>query len=132
MFVYLLISSCFCLSSCDSQQEIVTSYPFLNNSENSETVITILFSDEHSHREEHHYYDALIEAQQKYPNKISNLNIVQEAERDLVEYYEVESYPTLILVKDLDVKLRIEGIQDHSSITSKLEVVLQDKKKATW
>jgi hypothetical protein len=134
IFAFILMSSCFYLSSCSSQQEIVTSYPFLNgseNSENSDTVVTILFSDEHNHRKEHNYYDALIDAQQKYPNKISNVNIVPEAERELIDYYEVDSYPTLILVQDMDVKLRIEGIQEYSLISSKLEVILQDKQEAS-
>ena len=131
IFAFILMSSCFYLSSCSSQQEIVTSYPFLNESESSDTVVTILFSDEHNHRKEHNYYDALIDAQQKYPNKISNVNIVPEAERELIDYYEVDSYPTLILIKDMDVKLRIEGIQEYSSISSKLEVILQDKQEAS-
>lgn len=126
LFVFILISSCFFLTSCYSQ-EIVTSYPFLDNSENTETIVPILFSDEHHHRREHNYYEALIDAQQKYPSKISNVNVVSKAERELITYYEVANYPTLILVKDLEVKLRIEGIQDYSTISSELEVALQEQ-----
>ncbi|WP_280769136.1 hypothetical protein [Salipaludibacillus daqingensis] len=124
--ILIFMSSCLYLTSCDSQA-IIGSYPFLEESESEKSIVTILFSDEHNHRQEHNYYDALIEAQQTHPNKLSNVNIVSASETELIDYYEVEDFPTLLLVEDLDVKLRIEGVQDLSFISSKLEIALEEK-----
>ncbi|WP_416151094.1 hypothetical protein ACM26V_09060 [Salipaludibacillus sp. HK11] len=120
----IFLSSCLYLTSCSSQ-EIMTSYPFLESNDDQDSTVTVLFTDESDKRKENNYYDALIDVQYKYPNKLSNVNVVYESDEEIVNYYEIDTYPTLLLVNDLEVTLRIEGAQDFSSIYKKLEASLQ-------
>lgn len=122
------MSSCFYLTSCGSQA-IVSNYPFLDTDGEEDTAVTILFSDDHDYSTENNYYDALIDVQQKHPNKLSNVNIVSQTDTELVQFYEIEQFPTLLLVDDLEVMLRIEGEKDVTSIYSKLDSTVKKQQE---
>lgn len=119
---FLTMTSLVFVISCGSK-DISASYPFLENSDDDSSV-TILFSDEHDIDSEHNYYEALLNFQQEHPDKLTDVNVVSENDKDLVNYYEVESFPTLIVINELEVLLRIEGAQDFRSIYSKLKTNL--------
>ncbi|PYZ93297.1 hypothetical protein CR194_08875 [Salipaludibacillus keqinensis] len=128
MLLIIFMSSCFYLTSCGSQA-IVSNYPFLDTDGEEDTAVTILFSDDHDYSTENNYYDALIDVQQKHPNKLSNVNIVSQTDTELVQFYEIEQFPTLLLVDDLEVMLRIEGEKDVTSIYSKLDSTVKKQQE---
>lgn len=123
LFALLIVS--ITLSGCTSK-EISASYPFLDNSGSNEPPITILFSNDTDIHKELNYYNALIDTQQKYPNKLSDVKVISSSEQELIDYYEIDTFPTLLLVDELEVKLKIEGTQDFSSIYKKIEFTLYE------
>ncbi|MCR6111275.1 hypothetical protein HXA35_13080 [Bacillus sp. A301a_S52] len=118
-----LISSFCILSSCSNTKNISDNYPFLKDTEDKAPV-TLLFSNESELAEEHIYYDALIDVQQSYPDKLSNVIIVSQEEDELIDYYNIDTYPTLLLLDGLNIKLRIEGPQLLANIYEEVEFIL--------
>ncbi|MGJ9383924.1 hypothetical protein CR203_02130 [Salipaludibacillus neizhouensis] len=118
------------VSSCNQQSTISTSYPFLENSKEDNSPVTILFSNEHDDiNSEHDYYDALINFRQDHPNKLSQLNIISNDDEEIVNYFDIKSFPTLLIVDDLEVIMQIDGQHDFQSIYNKLKVNLLSLKE---
>lgn len=116
---FLIVSALlfFVVPSC-SKNEVLSDHPYLlKKNEN----ITILFSDDHSIHHEGNYYDALLDVKRNYPEKIRSFNIIHSSERDLVRFYEITQYPTLLVVHNQDVAVRIEGFLQKQEISELLE-----------
>jgi hypothetical protein len=124
MILSLLSSFCI-LSSCSNTKNINDYYPFLKSNDNK-APLTLLFSNEADLAEEHIYYDAIIGVQQTYPDKLSNVVVISQQETELIDYYNIETYPTLLILDGVDIKLRIEGPQGLANIYEELEFILQN------
>lgn len=115
--VAALVSLGLLLPSCQ-QNNINSHYPFLDQEE----IVTILFSDPHEENtNEHSYYDALIEFQQENPEALSEIHIADSADQQLMHYYEVSDFPTMLVLNGQEVELRLEGPQEHSHILEEIE-----------
>ncbi|WP_078576059.1 hypothetical protein [Salipaludibacillus agaradhaerens] len=123
VMVMSLISFFCILSSCSNTKNISDNYPFLNDTEDN-VPVTLLFSNESDLAEEHIYYDALIDVQQSYPDKLSNVIVISQEEDELIDYYNIDTYPTLLILDDLHIKLRIEGPQGLANIYEEVEFIL--------
>ncbi|SES39450.1 hypothetical protein [Salipaludibacillus aurantiacus] len=123
--VIILMTSCLYMSSCQSDN-ISSDYSFLEESQDDKVPETLLFSNNTDIQEEHNYYDALRTVQKKYPDRLNSTHIVSESDHSLVNYYGIDTFPTLLLVEDLEVKLRIEGANEFSSILNELKYTLLD------
>ncbi|WLD95002.1 thioredoxin domain-containing protein [Alkalihalobacillus sp. AL-G] len=88
-------------------------------------VHTILFSSNDNHNKERAYYDALLELQKKYPDKLSSIKIIQKDNTDMVDYFKVSTFPTLIIMYGNKVSVRIEGQKDTDKITEAIEPVYE-------
>lgn len=111
----------FILTSCTSNQEVITNYPFLQKKDEN---ITLLFSDDQFIYEEGNYYDALLDVKRRYPQKIRSFNIIHSSERDLVKHYEINEYPTLLVIHNEHIAIRIQGALQKAEILKILEEVL--------
>jgi hypothetical protein len=112
------------MTSCSKSEEIITNYPFLQKKDEN---ITLLFSDEHYISAEGDYYDALLDVKKKYPEKIRSFNIIQSSDRDLVRYYQIEEYPTLLVLHNDLITIRVEGALKKYEILTMLEEGLLQK-----
>ncbi|WP_077617672.1 hypothetical protein [Bacillus sinesaloumensis] len=113
----LIILSFFILSSCSSYDK----QPVLPETDEKQI---IFFSDEENLRNESNYYDALLELRNKYPTEIGNMKVVSSDESRLYTKYQVEEYPSLLIVQHDKVLKKIEGNVDKNEIITPLEDVL--------
>ncbi len=106
------------LSSCLTPTSTIQ--PPLKQS--SAETMTILFSDSSSMQDENSYYDALLELQQQ-SNHVPPFIIIEKTEREKVKYYNISHYPTMLVVTDNDIALRMEGPHTKEEILSHLKDV---------
>jgi hypothetical protein len=112
------------ITSCSNNEEVITNYPFLQKKDEN---ITLLFSDDHFISEEGNYYDALLDVKRKYPEKIRSFNIIHSSDRDLVRHYNIQEYPTLIVIHNELITIRVEGSLKKYEILKMLEETLIQK-----
>ncbi|WP_257350616.1 thioredoxin [Pseudalkalibacillus decolorationis] len=86
-------------------------------------VHTLLFSAGNYQSEERSYYDALLNLQNKYPDKLNSIKIIQKKNSDIVQYFNISTYPTLIIMNGKEVEVRVEGHKDSEHITQTIEPV---------
>jgi len=113
----MIIGSIFLLSSCFS-----TSAQSIDNSflQHDEETITVLFSDSSKMQDEKTYYDALLELKQEYPNHIPSLLIIDANERDIIRYFNIEKFPTMLVLTGEQEDLRLEGTFSKDEILAHL------------
>ncbi|MEH7382362.1 thioredoxin domain-containing protein [Bacillus sp. JJ1533] len=113
----LIILSFFILSSCSTHK----AQPPIPETDEKQI---IFFSDEENLRNESSYYDALLELKNKYPNEIANMKVVSSNENRLYSKYQIEEYPSLLIVQQDKVLEKIEGNMDKDEIITPLENIL--------
>lgn len=107
------------LPSCQLDN-ISSQYPFLGQ---EEEIVTILFSDNQEENiNEHPYYDALIDFQQQNPEALSEIHIADASDQQLMNYYEVSDFPTMLVLNGDRVELRLEGTKDYAYILQEIEL----------
>lgn len=116
---YLILISFLFTTGCWSKQ--VSNNPLAK--ENTEQM-TVLFSDENSIYEEASFYDALLEMQRLYPEYQFPFQIVYASDRDVIRYFNITTYPTMIVFNGDEIELRIEGVHAKDDIIKKLTEVL--------
>lgn len=112
----------FILTSCTSNEEVITNYPFLQKKDEN---ITLLFSDDQFITEEGNYYDALLDLKRQYPHKIRYFNIIHSKQQDLVQHYEINEYPTLLVIHNEKIAIRVQGPLQKAEILKILEEILE-------
>lgn len=110
-FFLLFITSC-------TNNETIANYPFLQKKDEN---ITLLFSDDYYINEEGKYYDALLDVKKKYPDKIRSFNIIHSSDSDLISHYDIKEYPTLLVIHNEKIMLRVEGALKSQEILTLLE-----------
>ncbi|MEH7387829.1 hypothetical protein V7147_20880 [Bacillus sp. JJ1521] len=113
----LIILSFIILSSCSSYK----SQPLIPETDEKQI---IFFSDEDNLRNESSYYDALLELKIKFPTEIANMKVVSSNDNRLYTKYEIEVYPSLLIVQQDKVLEKIEGNVGKDEIITPLENVL--------
>lgn len=123
---FFLFSSILILVSCHSKEAVESNAdPTMYYNLQSNNTITFLFSNDERIKEESSYYDALLEFKRQHPDHIQSINFVTERDdADLARLYEVDTYPTLLVIYDQNVKVRIEGFKESFEIYDILEVNL--------
>lgn len=109
------------ITSCAKNNEVIANYPFLQKKDEN---ITLLFSDDHFISDEGNYYDALLDVKRRYPEKIRSFNIIHSSDRDLVRHYNIQEYPTLLVLHNEQVTIRVEGSLKKFEILKMLEDAL--------
>ncbi|TMW73032.1 thioredoxin domain-containing protein [Alteribacter natronophilus] len=104
-------------SGCDSAR---TSADHSLLGKENETV-TVLFSDKMQAREEADYYDAILDLHRTYSDEINPVKIIEADESDLIASYEIERFPTLVIIEDNKVTKKIEGDLSSDQILSELK-----------
>ncbi|ARK31169.1 hypothetical protein [Halalkalibacter krulwichiae] len=122
----MIISSMLFLSSCFPQASSIEN-PI---SQDQEQTITVLFSDSSNLHEEKTYYDALLELKQKDPVNAPSLMIIDSEERDAIRYFNIEQFPTMIVLTGEKENLRVEGSLTKDEILGHLKEVFQIEKDA--
>ncbi len=112
-----IILSFIILSSCSSYK----AQPLLPETDEKQI---IFFSDEDNLRNESSYYDALLELKNKFPSEIANMKVVSSEDNRLYTKYQIEEYPSLLIVQQDKVLKKIEGNVDKEEIITPLENVL--------
>lgn len=92
--------------------------------------ITYLFSNIEQMEEESSYYDALLDFRRSYPDYINTINIVTSNDQELVDYFSIDIYPTLVVIYDSNVMVRIEGFKDSREIYGLLKASLSSAEDA--
>ncbi|WNF35612.1 hypothetical protein RJD24_14255 [Bacillaceae bacterium IKA-2] len=118
-FITILL---FILASCTNNEDVITNYPFLQKKDEN---ITMLFSDDQFINEEGNYYDALLDVKKRYPQRVRSFNVIHSSERDLVRHYEINEYPTLLIIHNETVTIRVEGPLQKTEILKILEELLE-------
>lgn len=85
---------------------------------------TILFSNNQYLNSERNYYNALLVIQNKYPKEINSFQIVFDNENeDIIKKYRIIKFPTLLILDNEKVLVRIEGNHPEDHILEKIEHV---------
>lgn len=125
----VIISSILLLNACVS-----VATPSNNPLDNKEDeTVTVLFSDSSTLAQENTYYDAMLELQQSHPNQIPSFLIIDAEEKEAIRYYNVEQFPTLLILTGENEKLRIQGTYSKDEILKQLTdlLELEEKKQPT-
>ncbi|MFC0558769.1 hypothetical protein ACFFH4_06860 [Halalkalibacter alkalisediminis] len=122
----MIVSSIFLLSSCFSTTASSIENPLLQHEEET---ITVLFSDSSKMQDEKTYYDALLELKQDYPSNIPSLLIVDANERDLIRYFNIEQFPTMLVLTGEQEDLRMEGTFSKDEILAHLVEIFHLEKE---
>ncbi|MCK0470593.1 hypothetical protein [Halalkalibacter sp. APA_J-10(15)] len=111
-----LLSSMFILTACvsvASTEENPLNHP-------DDEMVTVLFSDSTSIQDENTYYDAFLTLQQHFEDEMLTFIIVDLNERDVIRYFEINEFPTMIVVTGENEHLRMEGILTEEEIITEL------------
>ncbi|WP_408010825.1 hypothetical protein ACJROX_11095 [Pseudalkalibacillus sp. A8] len=114
-----LISILAFLSSCQFEPE----YGYLPVDLESEELNTLIFSSRSNQEEEKSYYDALLQLQKDYPQKLNSIQIIKKKNEQAVNYYNVYTFPTVIVLDGEDEIVRLEGKKQVDDIKKKLDEV---------
>jgi len=121
----MIISSILLLSSCFQTTSSVES-PL---QQHEEETITVLFSDSSKIQDEKTYYDALLELKQHYPGNVPALLIIDANERDAIRYFNIQQFPTMIVLTGEKENLRMEGTFTKDEILAHLLELFKSEKE---
>jgi hypothetical protein len=85
----------------------------------------LFFSNEQYIELEENYYDVLLDLKKEFPEEMGNLYLVQSSKRNSIKRYGVDTYPTLIMIKEGKTLARIEGKQNKKEMLNKLTSVMK-------
>ncbi|UCZ51884.1 hypothetical protein LGQ02_13580 [Bacillus shivajii] len=117
--IILFILSLCIIPGCQSE-DLQTNYPFLKQSP-----VTILFSNDLEIEKENSYYEALLDFKRIHPDQLASINVVTTEDDALINHFDVHTFPTLLLIDDSNVLLRIEGVKETYEIFDYIEASLQ-------
>ncbi|WP_413379962.1 thioredoxin family protein [Alkalihalobacillus sp. 1P02AB] len=117
----ILFFSSILLSACSTG--FLTSTSPINH--DADQHMTVLFSDSSNIKKEDSYYDAILELQSENPEQAQPFLIIDSDERDIVRYYDIQVFPTMIVLNGDMEQLRMEGVQSKDEIVTSLKKVLQ-------
>ncbi|MBM7837501.1 hypothetical protein JOC54_000732 [Alkalihalobacillus xiaoxiensis] len=121
--VIFLIASVLCISlwlnGCTYLSSALSS-PKLH-SEEADTSVTLLFSDPNELKNEKTYYDALYAVQNKHGHTITELIISESTNRQAIEYYSIETFPTMVIYQGEEELIRFSGEQEQAFLQTQLE-----------
>ncbi|GAE28022.1 small peptidoglycan-associated lipoprotein [Halalkalibacter wakoensis JCM 9140] len=117
----LLLNSCFSTAS-----SIENPLP-----QHQDETITVLFSDSSTLQDEKTYYDALLELQQIYPANMPSFFIIDAGDRDVIRYFNIEKFPTMLVLTGDEEDLRMEGTYTKDEILAHLIEVFQLEQEAS-
>jgi hypothetical protein len=112
------------LQGCQSAyQPIITNDDSISINE----IQTYIFIDEKFKSMEDDYYDALLQFKNKYPTQKYVVTIVESNDNmDLLELYDISEFPTLIMMNNENMLMRIEGNQTKEDILLKLNNTFEE------
>lgn len=85
----------------------------------------LLFSDETAIAKEAIYYEALLDLKKEFPTEISSMKIILSANSDTeLKTYSIEKYPTLLVVHNNEIMVKLEGLKQKEEIMGSLTQVL--------
>ncbi|MCM3759286.1 hypothetical protein M3212_00655 [Alkalihalobacillus oceani] len=120
----MIVGSCLflnaCVSSASSSENPLQQPP--------DETVTVLFSDSSTLQNESSYYDALLEVQRIYSSDSADtpfFMIVDASERDLIRYFNIEQFPTMLVLTGDTENLRMEGIFSKDEILAHLIQIYQ-------
>lgn len=87
----------------------------------------LFFSNNEDMKQEENYYDVLIDLKRQYPKEVSNLDLTRAENTDeLIQKYNIKTFPSLILMKENKVVLRMEGEKSEKEIKASLVKLLNN------
>lgn len=120
LFLFLISTSCVSSNSVDKN-------PIAKSPDQP---MIVLFSDENSLYKEANYYDALLELQNLYADKKIPFQFVFSHNKEAVEYFNITTFPTLIIIDTDDtILLRMENSYLKEEIVAKILNVIENKEQ---
>ena len=117
----LAVMSLFILSSCQTVDQTT------NIELDGEGYHILFFSNDDSLEYEENYYDVLLDLKNNISVELENIYLIQaERQNKQLKEFNVTTYPTLIVVKDGETVVRIEGKQDKEDIKKYLNNSILD------
>lgn len=87
----------------------------------ADKIHTLVFSSKKQQDIEHFYYDALLSLRKKYPNKLNSISVIQKDDVDLVKHYQIDTFPTIIVLNGQKEMVRVTGERNVDTIQKELE-----------
>lgn len=84
----------------------------------------MFFSDEENIHKEGNYYDALLELKKQFPEEISKMKVISYKENRSYNDFQVDSYPTLLIVQENKVIEIIDGDVSKDEIIEPIQKAL--------
>ncbi|ERN53108.1 hypothetical protein M3689_06305 [Alkalihalophilus marmarensis] len=124
LLLSMLLAPIFMLSACVSSASNEDNQPFYEES----NMVTLFFSDPKAIDKEHTYYDALLEFQTHHPEQLSSFYVIEAEDKDKVKQYDIETFPTMLILSGEHIHLRLEGPQRKDNIISNLTNMINTQK----
>jgi hypothetical protein len=110
---------------------VIFSFYFINNDKvtsatqkENRQMETILFSNNQYLSSEENYYNALLEIKQKYPKEVNSFQIIfQNENEEIIKRYQIVKYPTLLILDNDKVLVKLEGNISKDNIFKEIESV---------
>ncbi|QPC46194.1 hypothetical protein [Mangrovibacillus cuniculi] len=98
-----------------------------NTLHNPQGVKAYFFSSEKSYSEETPYYDALINLKETYPEPFQSMTVFyDDSNRQEFRSFNISEAPTLLIMKDNAVLLKINGDLEKKTIEKIVKEALED------
>ncbi|SDP29576.1 Thioredoxin [Litchfieldia salsa] len=85
----------------------------------------VFFSDEENLDKEGNYYDALLELKKNYPSNSLTMKVVPLKEYDKYSNFNINTFPTLLVMKNETVVKQIDGDAATEEIITSIEEALK-------
>lgn len=87
----------------------------------------LFFSDEDNIQNENAYYDALLEIKKDYPTAVSNMMVISSTDNRDLGKFEVDTYPTLMVVYKNKIITKVDGNINSEEIIGPIVQALKSK-----
>ncbi|GAF63915.1 hypothetical protein [Alkalihalobacillus trypoxylicola] len=125
-FIICVFSGVLFFSGCNDTA-LSNDISFLNATDEQ---ITVLFSDSKQIKKEDNYYEAFLELQGDNPDTVEPFIIIDKEDRKYIRYFNVDTFPTMIVLEGDYEQLRLEGPLSKDKILHSLKEVIQQRAKS--
>ncbi|KAA0548093.1 hypothetical protein FZW96_10205 [Bacillus sp. BGMRC 2118] len=124
--IFLVVSSFTILSSCNSDNDTEHSIDTFLKAD------ALFISNEENLEVEDEYYDAILEIKKLYPGAMNKVVLLTDREyHNIEEQLDVSTYPTLLLLNEEKVKVKIEGERNTHYIFEEIVAYIEEEKLMT-
>jgi hypothetical protein len=119
VFLFLFVSGC-------QMNEDVLKLTDIHNSDYDFQLLLFANNEQGDLKHEENYYDALLALKAYFPGEMKNSRVIQQSsETALAKQLKVKSFPALVIMKNNEIEVKIEGTHTKNEIIERITSALE-------